>query len=49
VPAAGDGGLERRSPGAYVTRRDVGWLVLLLTALDSLAKLGVVLVEQRCS
>lgn len=32
---------ERRSPAAYVTRRDVALLVALLTLLDSLAKLVV--------
>jgi hypothetical protein len=35
---------ERRSPATYVTRRDVGWLVVLLTLLDSLVKLAVVMV-----
>ncbi len=33
---------ERRSPSTYVTRRDVGWFVVLLTLLDSLVKLAIV-------
>jgi hypothetical protein len=32
-------GAERRSPAFYVTRRDVGWLVALLTFLDTSVKL----------
>ena len=30
---------ERRSPAAYVTRRDVALLVALLTLLDTAAKI----------
>jgi hypothetical protein len=37
-------GAERRSPAFYATRRDVGWLVAVLTVLDSLVKLGFALV-----
>jgi hypothetical protein len=32
---------ERRSPATYVTRRDIGWLVALLTLLDTLVKLAL--------
>jgi len=32
---------ERRSPAMYVTRRDVGWLVALLTLLDTLVKVAL--------
>jgi hypothetical protein len=35
---------ERRSPAAYVTRRDIGWLVALLTLLDTLVKLALKLI-----
>jgi hypothetical protein len=35
-------GLDRRSPAAYVTRRDIGWLVALLTLLDTLVKLALI-------
>jgi hypothetical protein len=37
-------GGERRSPAFYVTRRDVGALVVLLTLLDSLVKLAIIVV-----
>ncbi len=37
-------GADRRSPAAYVTRRDIGWLVALLTLLDTLVKLAVKLI-----
>jgi hypothetical protein len=32
---------ERRSPAFYATRRDVGWLVALLTLIDTLVKLAI--------
>jgi len=31
---------ERRSPAFYATRRDVGWLVALITLLDTIAKIA---------
>jgi hypothetical protein len=34
-------GVERRSPAFYATRRDIGWLVALLTLLDTLVKLAI--------
>jgi hypothetical protein len=34
-------GSERRSPAFYATRRDVGWLVALLTLIDTGVKLAV--------
>jgi len=34
-------GEERRSPALYVTRRDVGWLVALLTLLDTCVKVAL--------
>jgi len=34
---------ERRSPAAYVTRRDVALLVAALTLLDTLVKLAFAL------
>jgi hypothetical protein len=37
-------GSDRRSPATYVTRRDITWLVVLLTLVDSLAKLAVVII-----
>ncbi len=37
---------ERRSPAFYATRRDVGWLVALLTLLDSAVKVLFVLVSR---
>jgi hypothetical protein len=37
-------GAERRSPAAYVTRRDVGWLVALLTLLDTVVKVALKLI-----
>jgi hypothetical protein len=36
---------ERRSPAFYATRRDVGWLVALLTLLDTLVKVSFALVS----
>jgi hypothetical protein len=41
---SGPEGLDRRSPATYVTRRDVGWLVALLTLLDTLVKVAFVTV-----
>jgi len=38
---------DRRSPSTYVTRRDVGWLVALLTLLDTAVKLAIVAVGCR--
>jgi hypothetical protein len=35
-------GAERRSPAFYATRRDVAWLVALLTLMDTLVKLAIV-------
>jgi hypothetical protein len=32
---------DRRSPAFYATRRDVGWLVALLTLMDTAVKLLV--------
>jgi len=32
---------DRRSPAFYATRKDVGWLVALLTLLDTLVKLAI--------
>jgi hypothetical protein len=40
-------GSDRRSPATYVTRRDVGWLVALLTLLDTAVKLAIVAVGCR--
>ncbi len=34
-------GSERRSPAFYATRRDIGWLVALLTLMDTLIKLAL--------
>jgi hypothetical protein len=39
-------GFDRRSPAFYATRRDVGWLVALLTLMDTLVKLGLILVQR---
>jgi hypothetical protein len=39
---SGPEGSDRRSPATYVTRRDVGWLVALITLLDTLVKLALV-------
>lgn len=33
---------ERRSPAFYATRRDIGWLVALITLVDTLVKLVIV-------
>jgi len=35
---------DRRSPAFYATRRDVGWLVALLTLLDTLVKVALKLI-----
>ncbi len=32
---------DRRSPAFYATRADVGWLVALLTLMDTLVKLAI--------
>jgi hypothetical protein len=37
-------GSDRRSPAFYATRRDIGWLVALLTLLDTIIKLTLVMV-----
>jgi hypothetical protein len=37
-------GAERRAPAFYATRRDVGWLVALLTLLDTMVKVAFALV-----
>ncbi len=35
---------DRRSPAFYATRRDIGWLVALLTLADTAIKLAIKLV-----